>query len=50
MASTAVARASELTVSIPFIGGKLEAMIAELFAKALNTEGVVGRTWLATPD
>lgn len=36
---------SELTVSIPFIGGKLEAMVADLFKSALNAEASVAKTW-----
>lgn len=36
---------SELTVSIPFIGGKLEAMVADLFKSALNAEAAVAKTW-----
>jgi hypothetical protein len=29
------------------IGGKLEALIADLLLKALRAENTVGRTWLA---
>jgi hypothetical protein len=34
-------------VGIPLIGGKLEALIADLLLKALRAENTVGRTWLA---
>lgn len=37
---------SELTVSIPFIGAKLESLVADLFRSALDAEGKVGSTWL----
>ncbi len=36
---------SQLTVSIPFIGSKLEAMVADLFKSALNAEADVAKTW-----
>lgn len=34
-------------VGIPLVGGKLEGLIADLLLKALRTENVVGRRWLA---
>jgi hypothetical protein len=39
----------ELTVKvgIPLVGGKIEGLIADLLLKALRTENVVGREWLA---
>ena len=36
----------EIKVSIPLVGGKLEALIGDLLASALRTEGKVGRSWL----
>jgi hypothetical protein len=36
----------ELTVPIPFLGSKLEALIADLLIKALLVEGRVGESWL----
>ena len=37
----------EIKVSIPLVGGKLEALIGSLLASALRSEERVGRTWLA---
>ena len=37
---------SALTVSIPFIGAKLESLVADLFRSALDAEAKVGSTWL----
>ena len=34
-------------VGIPLVGGKIEGLIADLLLKALRTENVVGREWLA---
>ena len=34
-------------MSIPLVGGKLEALIGSLLASALRSEERVGRTWLA---
>lgn len=41
----------ELTVkvTIPFVGGKVEDLIAGLLSKALRAENKVGRRWLAEP-
>ena len=38
--------AGDIKVSIPLVGGKLEALIGDLLASALRTEGKVGRSWL----
>lgn len=48
--STEVSIEGELTVSIPFIGAKLEAMVADLFRRALDTEAEVARAYLADPS
>ncbi|HET9860631.1 MAG TPA: DUF2505 domain-containing protein [Nocardioidaceae bacterium] len=37
----------EATVSIPFVGGKLEGVIEKLFLKGMDTEQGVGAAWLA---
>lgn len=37
----------DIKVSIPLVGGKLEALIGDLLASALRNEQRVGRTWLA---
>jgi uncharacterized protein DUF2505 len=37
----------DIKVSIPLLGGKLEALIGDLLASALRNEQRVGRTWLA---
>jgi Protein of unknown function (DUF2505) len=37
---------SQLTVSIPFVGGKLESLIADLFTTALDTEAEVAASFL----
>ena len=37
----------DIKVSIPLVGGKLEALIGDLLASALRTEGKVGTNWLA---
>jgi hypothetical protein len=37
----------EITVKIPLVGGKLEALIADLLESALQQEEKVGRAWLA---
>lgn len=37
----------ELTVSIPFIGGKLEKFVGEMFTSSLDVEAQVGRAYLA---
>ncbi|MET1060652.1 MAG: DUF2505 domain-containing protein [Nocardioides sp.] len=36
----------EITVSIPFVGGKIESLIGEKLKHSLETENRVGRTWL----
>ncbi len=36
---------SELSVTIPFIGAKLESMVADLFRTALDAEAKVASTW-----
>ena len=38
---------AEIKVSLPFIGGKLEEMIAALLTAALRAENKVGAAWLA---
>ena len=38
--------AMEIRVSIPLVGGKIEALIAELLGKALRAENAVGRSYL----
>ncbi len=37
----------DIKVSIPILGGKLEALIGDLLASALRSEARVGRDWLA---
>jgi hypothetical protein len=37
----------EIKVNIPLVGGKIEGLIADLLRKALRTENVVGRAYLA---
>jgi Protein of unknown function (DUF2505) len=37
---------SQLKVSIPFIGAKIESLVADLFKSALNAEAAVAKTWL----
>jgi hypothetical protein len=39
--------AMEIKVGIPLVGGKIEALIADLLRKALRAENAVGRTYLA---
>lgn len=46
---TAVSLNSDLTVAIPFIGAKLEALVGDLFRRALDAEAEVARSWLADP-
>ena len=36
----------EITVSIPFVGGKIESLIGDKLKSSLTTENRVGRTWL----
>ena len=36
----------EITVSIPFVGGKIESLIGDKLTHSLATENRVGRTWL----
>ncbi|MGD9961067.1 DUF2505 domain-containing protein [Nocardioides sp.] len=38
----------EISVSIPFVGGKVESLLVDLMGSALSKENEVGRTWLAT--
>ena len=45
--STTESVTGEVKVSIPLVGGKVEDLISEMFAKALRTEQKVGRAWLA---
>jgi uncharacterized protein YndB with AHSA1/START domain len=37
----------EIKVNIPLVGGKLEKLIADMLARALDTENRVGHRWLA---
>lgn len=37
----------QVTVKVPLVGGKLEALIADMLRKALTKEQVVGKTYLA---
>lgn len=37
----------EITVRIPLVGGKIESLIADMLAQALDTEHRTGREWLA---
>lgn len=37
----------EVTVNVPLIGGKIETVIADIFAKGLDKEYEVGKEWLA---
>ena len=37
----------QIKVGIPLIGGKIEALIADLLRKALRAENTAGRTYLA---
>jgi len=39
--------AMDIKVGIPLVGGKIEALIADLLRKALRAENAVGRTYLA---
>lgn len=39
----------DLKVAIPFIGGKVEGLIADLFRMALEVEEEAGREWLGQP-
>ena len=39
--------AMEIKVGIPLVGGKIEALIADLLRKALRAENAAGRTYLA---
>jgi uncharacterized protein YndB with AHSA1/START domain len=40
--------AGTIEVSIPFVGGKLAALAADAVRAAIETEGRVGRAWLAS--
>jgi Protein of unknown function (DUF2505) len=46
---TTLALDSDLTVAIPFIGAKLEALVGDLFRRALDAEAEVAGSWLADP-
>lgn len=37
----------DIAVGVPFVGGKVEAMVADLLRAALSVENERGRTWLA---
>jgi hypothetical protein len=37
----------EITVRIPFVGGKIESLIGDMLSKALDTEHRAGQEWLA---
>ena len=37
----------DLRVSVPLVGGRLESFLADLLARALETESTVGARWLA---
>lgn len=37
----------DITVRVPFVGGKMEGVVAEMFGKALATEHRTGVEWLA---
>ena len=37
----------DLSVRIPLVGGKIEAMVAGMFSDALDVEHRVGTEWLA---
>jgi hypothetical protein len=39
----------DVTVGIPFVGGKIEKLIAGIISSALDVEQRVGREWLARP-
>jgi hypothetical protein len=39
--------AGDIAVKLPLVGGRLEAMIGDLFRAALKAEQRVGRAWLA---
>lgn len=47
--TTAVSIDGDLTVAIPFIGAKLEALVGDMFRRALDVEAEVARAWLADP-
>ncbi|CUR56346.1 conserved hypothetical protein [metagenome] len=38
----------EISVGIPFVGGKIEGLLVDLMGSALTRENQVGRTWLAS--
>lgn len=40
----------EITVSVPFLGRKIEEMVGQVFGYALDAENAVGQRWLADPD
>lgn len=40
----------EITVSVPFLGRKVEEMVGQVFGYALNAENAVGQRWLADRD
>jgi uncharacterized protein DUF2505 len=46
-AGTVETVSGDLKVKIPMVGGKLEALLADMLRKALRTEERVGRAWLA---
>lgn len=46
-AGTVQTVSGDLKVSIPFVGGKIEVLVAELFEHALQTEERIGQAWLA---
>ena len=47
--ATTVSIDGDLAVSIPFIGAKLEALVGDMFRRALDAEAEVARSWLADP-
>jgi hypothetical protein len=46
-AGTVETVSGDVAVKLPLVGGRLEAMIGDLFRAALSAEQRVGRTWLA---
>jgi hypothetical protein len=44
--STVESLDGEVTVKVPFVGGKLEGLVGDLFRSALQVEERVGRAWL----
>lgn len=46
-ASTVQTVAGDIKVALPFVGGKIEGLVGDIFRSALRAEQRVGREWLA---